>query len=411
MDALTQTIIDNHRMLDIIRLRNGKSCTVETLKDDLDISRASADKMFNELQDKIINKVGKDVAINPQIGYFIGISIGSTHLRLSLLGLDLKPIPRIILENHPHFKKLLEVAEINCTSISENCFTYNTPECNKVNESNSLDNLRYIIQKIIYLFLNQNKDNGIYFPIFGIGFGVSGPVDYNEKIWNSAPRITDVKNITISDLVGFEIANLLKEKQIFVSIDNNAKSAIISEYQFLLEKNNGKFTDDIALIYYGTGLGFSTIIGKKLIRGSHNMCGEIGHIPLLFNDNKKNKIEACTIEEEFHKDINKSIRKENFIKYLPYVLQTVNCLFGLDSFIIVGHNAEEEENIVPAIMDQRAIFTIKSTQRYCKAEFGRRDLATAAIGAAIESYFTMCNYTGGDDYINLAKDVEWIKFQ
>ena len=420
MDQNISTVIECQRMLNAIRLRGGKQCSIETLKDILGISRVTADKHYNKLSENLIQKdKEKNMLIINNVGYFLGISIGSSHIRASLIDLSFEAVDAK--ELYYYFNSKLAALDIYRTKDTDtnviieyqDCLSYNTPRCSDMdNDSNKqLVILKFIIRTLVETFSDDDK-----YPIWGIGFGVSGPVDYDEKVWCSAPRITDILNITIEDLIGFKTAELLHNKGVFLSLENNAKTAMISEYQYLMENKKAIAGKGVALFYYGTGLGFSVVINNRLVRGSHNMCGELGHIPFAVLSKTNHDVSLSyeidrgySIEEIFKGfgDDQQTQKTERFIEYLPYLLQMVNCMLGIDSFIIVGHNLEENKKIVPAVMDQRVLFTVKSTQRYCVAETGRNSIATAAIGAAIEAYFTMCNYDGDDDYVNLSDVIEW----
>ena len=207
--------------------------------------------------------------------------------------------------------------------------------------------------------------------------------------------------------MGYENEQIIKKEGIFISLDNNAKTAAISEYQFLMEKYNGFYNKDVALLYIGSGVGFAAVIDQKLIRGSHNMFGELCNAPLIIKednepDNEHN-ITSTNVE-----DVLENCNWSDLSLYLPYVLKMINGILGIDAFILVGHSISKSENLIPLLMNQRTIFTVESTQRYCKYEIGRKDTSTSAVGAAIESYLTLCNYNNDDgERMNLANEIKW----
>ena len=403
MNPLVSLISNNHRMIDIIRMRKGTEFNIETLKDDLGISRTTADKLFQNVYSNkhfpLIKRKGKSLVIDGTLGYFLGISIGSEHIRVVVIDLNFRPVDCKEILIDADIKKIDNYYQ---EESSENNYAFKTPQKN----TDSLSQLRDVVSQIVGLFLKLHQQENSSFNLLGIGFGVSGPVDYCAKVWVSAPRITDIQKMTLLDIVGYDNEQTIRREKIFVSMDNNAKTAAISEYQFLMETHNGRYDKDIALLYIGSGLGFSAVIDQKLLRGSHNMFGEISHVPLLIsslNDNGNDKITYQNIEDVLEKN-----GWQNLPTFLPYLLKMINGLLGIDAFILVGHNIRKINNLIPVLMDQRTIFTVESTQRYCQYEVGRQEAGTSAIGAAIEAYMTLCAYSSdSEDCINLSHEIVW----
>jgi predicted NBD/HSP70 family sugar kinase len=72
------------------------------------------------------------------------------------------------------------------------------------------------------------------------------------------------------DLGGF----LSKSLKLPVVVDNNVRSLAMAEINCSKRKN----IDDFVFIKHGPGIGAAIVINKKLIYGSENQAGEIGHI-------------------------------------------------------------------------------------------------------------------------------------
>lgn len=404
-NTLLDTIVLNCEMLNAIRYRRNIDSTVEALKEDLGISRSTADKMVSSLKDQsLIFRQDRKTLINGEAALFLGISIGSKHIRLQLLGLDFQPISRESLRKFPCLLNLETLGDYEDNESDNDSFSYKTPFDN-IAEDTFLKT-RNLISNIIHAFLEQTAKyrnlTGPVFPLMGIGLAVTGPVDFDAHLWQSAPRFTAVRNITLMDLIGYDNYQFATELGIFFSLDNNAKTAMISEYQYLLEKYNGQFSEDIALLYIGSGVGSSAVIDGKLLRGSQNLSGELGHLQILSYDNQGNisfqhTIESCLATSEMYE------------QYLPYILNTINCVLGIDRVILIGHSIQKNDRLIPLLMGRRMEFTVTSTQHFCKPEIGRRLSSTSAIGAAIEAYMTMCCYDPShpEDRINLAKEIHW----
>ena len=439
METLARKINAHHEMIDAIRIRKNTDCTVEQLRSTLGISRTTADKNYNALlENSIIKKNDRSSILCNNCAYFLGISIGSVNIRVILLGLDFEPVDLQVLNQYEHLKNLPNIEGFNidecgsCSyafhakpqlkdnaeSKSEDCANSKNEEVAEPSAITVFDYIQRTVGDIVNLFLKQAEasltGNGLPFPLMGIGFGVTGPVDYTNATWTSSPRIEAVHGITIRDLIRHTNMKLAKQLGIFFSIDNNAKSAIVSEYQYLMEKNHGAFNDDLALLYIGTGVGSAFVINKRLLRGRQNYSGELGH---AFMPNADTKFE--TIEQSLS-------AKDKYKDRIPYILHLLNCIFGIDRFVLVGHSMfgyidssesgspseriHLRNSLLPHIMDRRMQFTVASTKQYCIADEGRGTPTTAAIGAAIEAYRCLCEYdfeNSSANRTNLAFDISW----
>lgn len=405
MKSKLELITQYHEMLNAIRVRKQSECNVEHLKTALGISRTTADKFItdltsNENEQPLVNKKNRTIVVNADFAYFLGISIGSLNIRVSLLDLNFEPVDTTILLQCPEIKKLVDDKDMLFNKYETDSFglAFGTPCTDPQSMSISIKRIRSSISKLVSHFLDfttkKSFSDSPRYEIFGIGFAVAGPVDYAHGKWVSAPHITSLQNITIQDLIGYENIKTINEHGIFLSIDNNAKTAIISEYYNLLVKNNGNYHEDLALIYIGSGIGSAAIIDGKLLRGRNNFCGELGQIQVCIPN-------APSVQQNIPQIIgaqfSKISRLEEHIKekctiWLPYALCSTICMLGIENVILAGHTVRGTDDLIPSLMDERTKFTVASTQQYCKLSGGRGTPNTAAIGAAIESYYTMCNF-------------------
>lgn len=412
MRVYCEKIIENHAMIDAVRVRKNTESTVELLKEDLSVSRTTADKMCASLLDSscpVIERKNRKLVVLGTAGYFLGISIGSKHIRVTLLDLNFEPVPTDWIENNLGVSGLMDDSLGYIKSESDtSSFAYKTP-C-----GSEFEELRRTISTLTSRFLvRATLDDASVFPLMGIGFAVCGPVDYTAKVWRSSPRMTAIQNITILDLIGYDNQTMADELGIFISIDNNAKAAVVSEYQNLLEIHGGQYHEDVALIYIGSGVGSAVVMNNTLLRGSQNLSGELGHIKIWVDQHDgtaptTKSIEDCLTPLEECNDPQKA--RELYVKYIPYVLNIVNCILGIDRFILVGHSVAQSKDIIPSIMAERIKFTVSSTQKYCTAEKSRSEASTAAIGAAMEAYHSMCCYDikrKDGNRINLANNLTW----
>lgn len=413
MNKTLEALLNNFEMLDAIRQRKGTEFTVEILRESLGISRSTADKMVNTLRDaRLVTKQERRIAIEGGAALFLGISIGSTHTRVQLLGLDFESVPREQIKSYPLLHDLESHPQFKEDESDAECLAYMT----SCGAADRFGQLQQLISEIVSAFLKQAKasaeDPGMPpFPLMGIGLAVTGPVDYAGKLWRSAPRrFTEIRDISLLELIGYDCCQLAEELGIFFSLDNNAKTAMISEYQYLLEKNGGEFEEDIALLYIGSGIGSAAVLDGSLLRGSHNLSGELGYLRAGACDGRDGSA-AKTIDECLEGLGDGTADLESYNRYLTYLLNTINCVLGIDRVILVGHSIRKNKRLIPSLLERRMQYTVMSTQHYCKPEVGREKAGTSAIGAAIESYMSLCHYNENQpknqDRINLAREISW----
>lgn len=104
----------------------------------------------------------------------------------------------------------------------------------------------------------------------GIGIGSSGVVDYKRGTILSSGSIPNWENIKIKKL--FE-----KEFSLPVIVDNDVYVAALGEHFF----GAGRGANTSVFIVISTGIGFCTIYNGEIWRGTHNLAGQIAHIPLF----------------------------------------------------------------------------------------------------------------------------------
>jgi len=403
MRDIQKRIITYHEMLDAIRVRQSGDISVETLRDALRVSRTTADKNIRDLQEpladehidgkpavdeSIIIRKERKILLNGDAAYFLGVSVGSSFVRAVLLGLDFKPVPPDIIENKFGLMKFIKTEQYKIADTEPGSYSFTTPPGPGV-----MHEIRELVKNIVQPMLDlhiahaRRQPDAVPFRLMGVGFAVAGPVDYANKVWISAPHIiTQMRDIKIQDLMGSELYRRALDSDVFLSIDNNAKAAMVSEYQNLVERGAGDYAEDVATLYLGKGIGMAMVIDRKLIRGKRNLTGEAGHLRVIGTE-PENYVPDRVIEEFVNNE-----QKENYITHIPNLLNAVICITGIENVIFTGNSVSKTSEIIPPIMDQRFAFTVASTSGFCKPVEGRNLACTTAIGAAIESYYSMCNF-------------------
>jgi glucokinase len=167
-------------------------------------------------------------------GYYIGIDLGGTNLKIGLLDRNLKIAHKRVLDTELFVKKELLIAAI-IRSVSDIMETYR---------------------------LKRPQ-------VFGIGLGLPGPIDTSKGVVHFFPNIPDWNEVPLT--------RILKAKlRLPVFIDNDANLMALAEHRL----GAAKGSVNAVCLTLGTGVGGGIIINKELYRGSAYAAGEIGHMPL-----------------------------------------------------------------------------------------------------------------------------------
>lgn len=109
--------------------------------------------------------------------------------------------------------------------------------------------------------------------VLGIGIGLPATYDVERERIIMAPLIGITGEM--------EIGSMLRKIEDYyhkpVTVDNDLNMEVMGEFLSLrlTEKN------DLLYISFGTGIGSGVILGGKLRRGRHYMCGEVGYMTFL----------------------------------------------------------------------------------------------------------------------------------
>lgn len=130
------------------------------------------------------------------------------------------------------------------------------------------------VEGVLACIEDYKKTVGFEGEVAAVGMGMVGMVDHRNGIWRSLGHI-------VQDEIPF--ADILSEAfSAPAAIDNDVKSAATAE----IVLGCGKTTKDFIYINVGTGLAAACIVDGKIIRGKHDLAGEVGHMSLdLYSDN------------------------------------------------------------------------------------------------------------------------------
>lgn len=141
------------------------------------------------------------------------------------------------------------------------------------------DNGSHIIKDIAGEIEKKLEDRQISVEkLVGIGLGVPGPV-IKKRIVNSCVNlgwgVYDVKAALDMELKAF-----WGDKSVPIAVENDANVAALGEYA----SGAGKDYKSIVMVTLGTGVGGGVIIDGNIISGATGAAGEIGHMPVVYDE-------------------------------------------------------------------------------------------------------------------------------
>lgn len=373
--------------------------------------------------------------IKSTYGFFVGIAVGGSETKFSILSFDLKPIKE--LECSVYFDTLFDALKEVCYYKSINVdlgyICYNTPDI----PAEISDLCNGILFNVIDFFKNSPQ-----FDLLGIGvtfpgvFGNSLSKDETFKM-SFSPNLSRLVGISLIELFDYRILNILDENKISFIIGHDTEAVTVFEkeslyssktyYQYRNKKN-------ISCIYLGIGLGMGIIIDNKLLHGSCNSVGEIGHLfppDLNFINNKlsdkelkeKNEIEKkqyehphycyCGVKNCLENQIRTKVfdaydqetyinntSTENLSKLVEhpyrykllkaYIMHLMNLMINIlnvDVIVLSGRILNGIEPLKYEIDRLKLSTGLSTSSNSCKIIFGNSRADIVALGAATLSYF------------------------
>ena len=301
-----QIISEYEKLIDIVRCY--PDIERNTLAKLIGISLPTLANVINELKDEEILltqstdniEIGKDsLVINPYLGIYVGISIGASQIKVTLVNFDFSVLSRNVFEDLCNQSEIFR--EKHYSNKEGNPFGY---VCVKTPESYDklVDKIDNIMQNCILLDKYLKNNNSC---VMGVGFAITGAIDNKAKRIVKSYNLDCLENLTISydTLIFGNRISYFNENNINIAFENIARAAVISEKYNLYNKSNinhqHKQKRNIACIYLGSGVGSGLVLDNILYRGTSNF-SELGHIQVcdpdfLINDMNGNVVEdTCT---------------------------------------------------------------------------------------------------------------------
>ena len=341
-------------------------------------------------------------SVIPNVGYFLGISVGLSNTRLALIDFD------------------FQVVELKSNFGEAFCFETGT------SMSTVLNNVRKLL-----INLREQRPEMVQ-KLLGIGFACEGAVDCVNKVARYSPAMPFIKELNIKEILGPSEMAFIENNSLSLAMDNvpnciataELQVGNLSEYHSKDDKNDQDNHEDknyrarnekhIICLNIGAEISASLILDGKIYRGMSNYSGCIEHffvdvnyeelkaIPgLRFKDtdpyhqlgfiiaNSIGKLDKVSTVHKLSKDeVDKVYEYSGSIigKSLSYIVNLLNP----ELIVLTGHNANAfYDHFYPQIRESLGERTWRFGLENLRFERTLLSSNSAAVGAAINAYFEL----------------------
>lgn len=440
-ENLKSIIKENSKLLNIIRCfhtvdRNllcelmGLSWpTVQKMTTTLKANNILTNNLKEESPDTKSNEKKEEFTINSELGYYIGISVGGSQVKLSMIDLNFDIVKcNQFINNFVNKYEFLQNADFEY-SLSDKSSKYGYLYTNTPTTFINLQRMiNFILDEIIRIESNPNN----HFNLLGIGFAFTGAIINTSKEIIKSFSLECFNNLPIryDSLIYPEKLAYFTSHDINIAFDNIAKAAIISEKYLLYDPSNPNYIykdrKNVGCIYLGSGIGSSFVLNNTLYRGASNF-SELGHIDIIDPINLINQIEnrnknsCCTcgginclehkirsvvfdmsvtdfkkytatqLKERFYKMKDIDIRLQILAFYINQAIKTVTNLLNLDLIILTGKLTQFMDDLEKYIYNEKSNNPISYASSNCSLLTSTYGALAPSVGAAILSSFTDVN--------------------
>lgn len=344
----------------------------------------------------------KTLEIAENYAYFLGVSIGTSHIKISILDFAfnfvkketilslLAPTSRFVSDfwNNNHFKK----------QTNENLAFW----CAETPSKGLLD-VKKLINELCEFSIELNKK----INILAIGFSFPGHIDNkNGVIIKSSNLDFELNNVGQNTMFTSEMLRQMEINGIKIYFEHNVKAATVAERALgVLKNQNG----NCAVLYLGTGLGVSFWLDGRLYRGKSNAAGQLGHIKTNYftNSFSENRCscgdQGCleqNIRDLFENNISvkESTGKElaiwldanedakiALVNYLSKAIFNISSLLEIDCVVFSGKLSELYHSI-ENLFQEKMIQNDQANMYVATSTLGEY---SASIGTAICGYYNL----------------------
>ena len=248
-------------------------------------AKQSIERLLNEklvLLNSNINSSTKTYTINPDYGFFMGISLDATMIKFVITDFKFSAIK---LRTDKRFVSLIdEVKKISNLNIEDSYFAYKPLK----------DNLDYleindICSLMIETVLGFTKDEYRKLNLIAIGISLPGIVDKRTEEIIFCPNIPSLVGMPTKKILKSNIIAKIDSDDIALFFCHDTSAALVFEKEISFSGSSAKnLGDNIVYLLHEFGLGISFILDNRLISGSTGAFGELGHIQIDYVDLPRN---------------------------------------------------------------------------------------------------------------------------
>lgn len=364
-------------------------------------------------------------------GYFLGISIGMREIKAVFCDSQFQVLSysdiRALVKSIPDSRVVSLIRKSSDYQVTKERTMSADSLYFCFESSSSQDVIADIITEIIEAYLTLGDASQ---KLLGIGLAFPGVVEPQKEQIIACPNIPSLNGKELRGILKHGLYDKLKEYEIPIYIEHNAKANFINEKELLYSdqsENSVAFKENVLCLYMGTGISLGGCINRTLVTGSTNSFGEIGHISVsddlaeFGKDDhdvcpfchqkciewliRKNVFDASTIRDYRENSTTKklkSLSQEKYKKltqYLGYLLNVIINIFNPDVLILSGRIFDNIEELRGDIESLKSSHTLSFSGSNCKIVLGKGGQYGIARGAAFNTY--MRHYTFKD------KRIQW----
>ena len=358
----------------------------------------------SEILPYLIKKSNNDYRINPSAKYYIGISVGASHVRTVVLNNCFEVVLNYSIEQAYQRLTSCENKEISQEGLC-------------VDMPVEFTDLASIINQILAELLS------IELHYEGIGFAFSGLVKNYDKKIDICYNVNNLDGLPIDKIIKPEVMRIIQENKITICVEHNSKTSAVADKELNEELNDFK---DIMCLYLGTGIGAGFIFNNALYRGNQNSSGQVGHIKLSstiayesrngesiehiasrpINDTDtcqcggkgcieqliRSEVFNCTTLESFKSKLPSINHLEQgqidlFSSYLAYLVSFLSNSLSFDAIVFSGSLVNFYDQIWQGLVSKLMSQSYASILNNTKLVLSKCGSFSSAIGVAIESHY------------------------
>jgi len=368
------------RIINAVRAK-GKS-TRNNIIDITGLSWGSVSKMTNNLLNENIiieskNNEARDaqyLSVNPDLGYFLGISIGSSFTRMELIDFDFQTIG------------------LCDGNKDESEFSFET--------SHSFSELIQDIRRHMKNFIDNRPEAK---KLLGVGIAWPGAVSNNIARYSPTMPYLSELNLNLQELFTpdqyefFNEINTITNKPKSIIIDSYSKCAVAAEYLVGGENYRIRNAKNMACLIIGTGITAGLILNNQIYGGSNNYAGQISYFTLEESGKSKNDHERQKkimlgemmrdyLQNKQAEEIDEEL-KRRLGKWVGQSISYITNLLNPELVVLTGRFGKTLfTDIYPTLREHVGINTWHYGLEGLRIEQSKLGRNSAAIGAAIMSY-------------------------